>query len=95
MLIGEPRNQFFNRIRGNIYPDAAILDDYGRPAKFAEFKFECPLTVPNTPGASVANRKPTPQGWSDGQRDRTVDLGNKQDPPVTEEPALITNEACA
>lgn len=94
MLIGEPRNQFFNRIRGNIYPDAAILDDYGRPAKFAEFKFQCPATVPTRRGGPPSTGT-APQGWSDGQREATVDLGSRQDPPVTEEPALITNEACA
>lgn len=94
MLIDEPLNQFFNRIRGNIYPDAAILDDYGRPAKFTEFKFECPLNVPHKKGASVTNRQPTPQGWSDGQREATIDLGLRQNPPVTEDPALITTDNC-
>jgi hypothetical protein len=93
MLIGEPIFQFFRRIRGNIYPDATIMDNYGRPAQFAEFKFQCPSPVPIRRGGPPSTGT-APQGWSDGQRDRTVDLGSRQDPPVTEEPALITNEAC-
>ena len=94
MLIGEPINQFFNRIRGKIFPDAAILDDYGRPEKFAEFKFQCPAPVPTRRGGP-ASTGTAPQGWSKGQLEATMDLGDRQDPPVTEEPALITNEACA
>jgi hypothetical protein len=93
MLIGEPRNQFFNRIRGNIYPDAAILDDYGRPARFVEFKFQCPSPVPTRRGGPPSTGT-APQGWSEGQREATIDLGDRQDPPVTDEPSLLTNEAC-
>jgi hypothetical protein len=94
MLIGEPIYQFFRRITGNIYPDATILDDYGRPARFAEFKFQCPLPVPTRRGGP-ASTGTAMQAWSRGQFDRTTALGEKQDPPVTDEPELITNEACA
>ncbi|WP_457331027.1 DUF4150 domain-containing protein [Rhizobacter sp. P5_C2] len=92
-LIGEPIHQFFRRIRGNIYPDATILDDYGRPARFAEFKFQCPSPVPTRLGGPPSTGTAA-QWWSKGQRGETRRLGMRQDPPITERPALITNEMC-
>ena len=92
-LIGEPIHHFFRRIRGNIYPDATILDDYGRPAQFVEFKFQCPSPVPTRRGGP-ASRGTAKQEWSPGQVERTQKLGLKQDPPVTAEPSLVTNELC-
>ena len=92
-LVGEPIHAFFRRIRGNIYPDATILDDQGRPEKFAEFKFRCPAKVPVRRGGPLSTGVQL-QAWSRGQRQRTIDLGLRQDPVVTQLPELISNEAC-
>ena len=90
-LIGEGPKEFFSRIRGNIYPDAAILDDYGRPVRFAEFKFGCPVGVKSGKGVSTGTAIPD---WSKGQKDATIALGKKQNPPITDDPELITNDKC-
>jgi hypothetical protein len=93
-IIGEPFHQHMRRIRGNMWPDGAVLDDFGRPVQFAEFKFQCDQGVPTRKGAK-ASQGTTPQAWSPGQLEKTQDLGRQLDPPVTEEPALITSEACS
>jgi hypothetical protein len=92
-LIGEPISRFFQRISGNIYPDATVLDDYGRPAQFVEFKFQCPSPVPVWRGGSPSTGT-APQVWSPGQLQDTQELGKHQSPPITEDPILLTNEAC-
>jgi hypothetical protein len=39
-LIGESYvPDYVKRIAGNLFPDAAVLDNFGRPVQFAEFKF--------------------------------------------------------
>jgi hypothetical protein len=92
-LIGEPIHQFFRRIRGNIYPDATIHDDDGLPARFVEFKFQCPTPVPTRRGGPPS-KGVAPQFWSRGQLSRTRTLGSLQRPPITVEPKLVTNERC-
>jgi uncharacterized Zn-binding protein involved in type VI secretion len=90
---------YVHRIRGKMFPDAAVIDDFGRPAQFVEFKFGCPKGVPTgkgkapSTGLSVPTWTPGKKG-KPGQLQKTRDLGKKQIPPVTTEPLLRTNDAC-
>lgn len=99
-LIGEPfAPDYVKRIAGKIFPDAAVLDDYGRPVQLAEFKFQCPAGTPTRKGAAPSTGT-APQDWAPGkngkpgQLEKTLDLMGKMDPEVTEEPLLLTNESC-
>jgi hypothetical protein len=97
-LIGESFHAHQARIAPNMYPDAALLDDFGRPKQFIEFKFQCPAGVPNRNGGTPGEGN-TPQTWTpgkkgkEGQLEKTIALGDKQD-PKTDPPRLVTNEEC-
>lgn len=91
--------QFFKGISGKIFPDAAILNSSGQVDRFVEFKFQCPAGTPTRKGAKPSEGT-TPQTWTPArgkkksQLDRTLDLGDKQNPPA-KEPLLLTNEKCS
>ncbi len=96
---GMSPGEYFSGIAGKIFPDAAILDENGKVDQFCEFKFQCPKGVPTRAGAAPSAGT-APQDWTPAtptkpsQLDRTIALGEKQDPPVTKEPKLITSEDC-
>jgi uncharacterized Zn-binding protein involved in type VI secretion len=96
---GMSPGQYFSGIAGKIFPDAAILNDNGEINRFCEFKFQCPAGVPTRAGAAPSAGT-APQDWTPArgtkpdQRQRTENLGSNQDPPVTNEPLLITSEDC-
>jgi hypothetical protein len=96
---GASPSQYFKSISGKIFPDAAILDEEGNVDQFVEFKFRCPSGTPTREGAKPSEGTAV-QGWTPArgkksdQLTRTKDLGAKQNPPVTKEPMLLTNESC-
>ena len=96
---GTSPEQYFRGIAGRIFPDGAILDDAGNVDRFVEFKFQCPASTPTREGAEPSQGT-AKQGWppattkKEDQRRRTQKLGQKQNPPVPNDPELITNEKC-
>ncbi len=96
---GASPEQYFRGISGKIFPDAAVLDANGKVDQFVEFKFQCPKGTPTRAGAKesegTAVQDWTPaRGTKEDQKTRTVELGKNQDPKVTKEPMLLTNEDC-
>lgn len=97
---GTSPESYFKGISGRIFPDAAILDSSGNVDQYVEFKFQCPEGTPTRTGAKpsegTAVQDWTPaKGKKPDQLTRTQDLGGKQNPPVTKEPMLLTNENCS
>jgi hypothetical protein len=96
---GASPEQYFRSIAGKIFPDAAVLDAAGNVDQFVEFKFQCPAGTPTRKDA-LPSEGTAKQGWTPArgkkadQRTRTIDLGRKQNPAVTKEPMLLTNEKC-
>jgi len=96
---GASPEQFFRGIAGRIFPDAAVLDAAGNVDQFVEFKFQCPAGTPTRKGAKpsegTAEQDWTPaRNGKESQLDRTIALGEKQNPEVTKDPMLLTNEKC-
>jgi len=96
---GASPEAYFRGIAGRIFPDAAVLDANGKVDQFVEFKFQCPKGTPTRKDA-LPSEGTAKQGWTPArgkkpdQLTRTQDLGQKQDPKVTKEPMLLTNENC-
>ncbi len=106
---GMTAEDYFKGISGRIFPDGAILNPDKSINRFVEYKFQCPAGTPTGKDKNGKRKKPS-AGTSDiswtparttksgryieDQRTRTIRLGEKQDPPVTEEPELLTNMDC-
>jgi uncharacterized Zn-binding protein involved in type VI secretion len=96
---GASPEQYFRSIAGKIFPDGAVLDAAGNVDQFVEFKFQCPAGTPTRkdaePSEGTAKQGWTPaRGKKKDQLTRTKRLGGRQNPKVTKEPMLLTNEKC-
>lgn len=96
---GASPEAYFRGISGRIFPDGAVLDSAGNVDQFVEYKFQCPKGTPtrdnakDAAGNAVQDWTPA-RGKKENQRVRTKKLGEKQNPKVTKEPMLLTNEKC-
>jgi hypothetical protein len=81
----ESFGQWRGRIRGKLFPDAAVLDASGKVGQFADFKFQCPK--PPRQG------DPRPQTWYDEQFQKYRALARKLNPKA-KDPVIVSNEAC-
>ena len=92
--------------KGSCWPDAAALDSNGKPTRFYDFKFRCPLKTlggsPTPSGRGVRRSKGSRNhpGWSparngqEGQYKKYKRIGRKQTPKVTKAPRLINTKGC-
>jgi len=85
--VTESFGQFFARIKGISFPDAASLDGDGNVTQFFDFKFQCP----KPPRKSDT---PRPQVWGKGQFEKYSALGKKLKPKAKKDPAIVSNEKC-
>ncbi|MEM6296737.1 MAG: hypothetical protein AAGA54_36055 [Myxococcota bacterium] len=65
---GSAVGQAFNAIRGNCYPDAAIINSDGSKT-FADFKFPCPKGHPSGKGTSTGTSTPVMSPKQQGSYD--------------------------